>query len=549
MTQLHVALAQLNLTVGDLLGNLEKHRQALHEAKQKQIDIIIFPELSLTGYSPEDLLLRKDFLQAAEDTLQQFIADTKDSDIACFVGHPTLTAKGLYNACSCVRGGEVVACYFKHALPNYGVFDEKRYFVSGHDSCLVTHKGVQLGLIICEDAWQVSPAEAVRAQGAEILIVPNASPFETDKHARRLKAISSRAKENNLPVIYVNLVGGQDEVVFDGGSMIVNQEGMLCQWAGFFNETLFTATLDFSTREIVPTTSIHLPPPEKTIYEGLVQGVRDYVHKNHFEQVYIGVSGGIDSALVFAIALDALGPKYVHPVFMPSRYTAAISKEDVSALTLAAGVSYTTLSIEPAFQAFTTILSSVLKGSSPGATEENIQSRCRGVLLMALANKSNGLVLTTGNRSEIATGYCTLYGDMVGAFNPLKDVPKTLVYQLARYRNTVSPLIPGRILTRAPSAELKANQTDQDTLPPYDILDGILYQYLNRGKNESEIIEAGFDEKVVSQVVALVKNSEYKRHQTAPGTRINLKSFGKDWRYPITNGFASLSEITSGLKL
>jgi NAD+ synthase (glutamine-hydrolysing) len=234
---------------------------------------------------------------------------------------------------------------------------------------------------------------------------------------------------------------------------------------------------------------------------------------------------------------------------MPSRYTAAISKEDVSALTLAAGVSYTTLSIEPAFQAFTTILSSVLKGSSPGATEENIQSRCRGVLLMALANKSNGLVLTTGNRSEIATGYCTLYGDMVGAFNPLKDVPKTLVYQLARYRNTVSPLIPGRILTRAPSAELKANQTDQDTLPPYDILDGILYQYLNRGKNESEIIEAGFDEKVVSQVVALVKNSEYKRHQTAPGTRINLKSFGKDWRYPITNGFASLSEITSGLKL
>ncbi len=532
--KLRIVLAQLNLKVGDIDGNVEKLIQAAHTARDTHLaEIIVFPELSITGYPPEDLLLRKSFIDAANVGLNTF--KNAVQGIHCIVGHPYQTSQGLLNSCSVIHNGTILGRYNKQHLPNYGVFDENRYFVPGNSPCVVNINGIPVGLLICEDLWYPGPPHQAAIQGARLILVPNASPFEVDKHTRRVAALAKYAKSANAPIVYVNNVGGQDELIFDGGSMVVDQTGKLCQHAGFFKETLFPFEVEISSAETtVPTDSFALVDDEKRIYDALVLGVRDYVHKNGFQGVMIGVSGGIDSALTLAIAVDALGKENVTALFMPSRYTASISEESVKELTKNLGLDYQTYSIEPAFSQF---ISTLNLGEKPTLVEENLQSRCRGVILMALSNKTGKLVLTTGNRSEYAVGYTTLYGDTVGALAVLKDIPKTWVYRLTDYRNNLDPIIPQSIVVRPPTAELAPNQKDEDTLPPYGILDKILDLYLNQEQGVSDIIAQGFDAQVVEKVVKLIKNSEYKRRQCPIGIRINHKSFGKDWRYPITNGF------------
>ncbi|SRR5579883_1466653 len=532
---LRIVLAQLNLCVGDIEGNLAKHIQAAQRARDTfSADMIVFPELSLTGYPPEDLLLREAFIQETRKALQAFISEVKD--IYCLVGHPLATKKGLYNACSLIYNNKVIAEYAKQHLPNYGVFDEDRYFIADHQSCVVPVKNIPVGIIICEDAWSPAPIKQAAANGARLILVPNASPFETDKHEERVKILKARAEESHLPILYVNNVGGQDELVFDGGSMMVNEKGDVCKFAGFFKETLLPVDIAINATQIKSDTIV-IPATLERTYQALVVGLRDYIDKNCIPGVLVGASGGIDSALTLTIAVDALGKDRVRGIMMPSRYTADISTLDAVDLIQRLGIQSETISIEPSFKAFLDSLSLSFKGKSADVTEENIQARCRGVILMSLSNKSGWLVLTTGNRSELAVGYCTLYGDMAGGFAVLKDVPKTLVYQLAHYRNQLSAVIPERTLNRAPTAELAANQKDEDSLPPYSVLDKILECYLNHGQSVDDIIAQGFDPEVVRKVVNLVLKSEYKRKQAAIGTHINHKSFGKDWRYPLTNRF------------
>lgn len=536
-SKLKIVLAQLNLKVGDIAGNLKKHKEAAIKARDElSADVIVFPELSLTGYPAEDLLLRKHFIQESNHALQEFTKEIKN--IYCLIGHPQESKHGLHNACSLIFNGEVIATYAKQLLPNYGVFDEARYFISSNKPCFVNIKDIPVGIIICEDVWQSGPAQQAVKAGARLLLIPNASPFETDKHDRRVATLSRCAKETHTPLVYVNNVGGQDELVFDGGSMVVDAQGEVCQLAGFFNETLFPVEMNVSDNTVeVPASAIQLPNYEEKIYSALVLGVRDYVEKNHIKDVIIGVSGGIDSALTVAIAADAIGKERVHAVYMPSRYSADISLEDAQALADAFNIKLDIIPIEPTYKSFLETLAPSFTGKKTDVTEENIQARCRAVILMALSNKFNYLVLTTGNRSELATGYCTLYGDMAGGFAVLKDIPKTVVYQLANYRNTISPVIPERTITRAPTAELAPNQKDEDSLPPYSLLDQILYLYMNEEKSIEEIVALGFDRDIVTKVANLIRRNEYKRRQGAIGPRINHKAFGKDWRYPITNGY------------
>lgn len=532
--KLRIVLAQLNLMVGDINGNLEKHLQAATTARDKSsADIIVFPELSLTGYPPEDLLLRKAFITHAETALQKLMSEVRG--IYCVVSHPLSTPQGLYNACSIIYNGEIIGQYSKQHLPNYGVFDEDRYFVSGDTPCVVSIKDIPVGLVICEDLWFPGPMRKAVEKGARLILSPNASPFEVNKHEQRLQILKDRVAENHVPIIYVNNVGGQDELVFDGGSMMVNEEGNLCEFAGFFNETL--RTVDFDTNTPAESKSNVIPDKEERIYQALVLALRDYVNKNHISGVLVGVSGGIDSALVLTIAVDALGKDRVQATMMPSRYTADISNDDAKTLIDNLGVKSETISIEPVFNSFLASLAPTFAGKKPDVTEENIQARCRAIILMALSNKSGRLVLTTGNRSEIAVGYCTLYGDMAGGFGILKDVPKTLVYDLANYRNRLGAVIPQRTIERPPTAELAPNQKDEDSLPPYSLLDQILEAYLNQGLSIDEMVAQGFDANIVTKVVRLIGKNEYKRRQAAIGPHINHKSFGKDWRYPITNGF------------
>lgn len=535
--KIRIVAAQLNLAVGDINGNLIKMIDAAKTARDTlSADMIVFPELSITGYSPEDLLLRKSFIDEANDALHAFKSAV--DGIYCVVSHPHATSQGLYNSCSVIYDKTIIGRYAKQHLPNYGVFDECRYFVAGNSTCMVTVQGIPVGIVICEDAWFPGPIQQLANQGARLIVSPNASPFETDKHEQRHITLAKRAKAAALPIVYVNCVGGQDDLIFDGGSMVVDATGKICQHAGFFQEKLLPVDIDVSSTEtVVSQADFSLPGEEERAYDALVLGVRDYIEKNQFKGVLVGVSGGIDSALTLAIAVDALGKEKVHAVMLPSRYTSEMSMEDGLALIKNLGVGQDIISIEPAFESFTESLQPIFQDKKLDIVDQNIQSRCRGVIMMALSNQTGKLVLTTGNRSEMAVGFATLYGDMAGGFAVLKDVPKTLVYRLAEKRNQVSPVIPERILTRAPTAELAPNQKDEDSLPPYDVLDKILELYINQEQGVQAMMDQGFPEDVVKKVVKLIHQSEYKRRQSPIGPRIHHKAFGRDRRYPVTSGF------------
>ncbi len=535
--KLRIVMAQLNLTVGDISGNLQKLINAANEARDiHHADLIVYPELSITGYPPEDLLLRRSFLDASNEALNTFKSTV--TNIHCLVSHPYSTAEGLYNSCSLIFNNTILGRYNKQHLPNYGVFDECRYFIPGNSPCVVPINGIPVGIIICEDAWFPGPIQQAANQGARIIVSPNASPFEVEKHEQRHLILAKRAKACELPIVYVNAVGGQDEIIFDGGSMLINQDGTIANHAGFFTENLTAVEIEFnSTDARTINTAPSLFNSHERVYQALVLGVRDYVQKNNFPGALVGVSGGIDSALTLAVAVDALGKENVKAILLPSRYTAEMSVEDGLALANNLGVAHETISIEPSFSTFLASLAPTFAGMKPDITEENLQARCRGVMMMAISNKTGNIVLTTGNRSEMAVGYATLYGDMAGGYAVLKDIPKTLVYNLSRYRNQLSAVIPERIIDRPPTAELAPDQKDEDSLPPYSILDAILEMYLNQEKTIPDIIAQGYDEAVVRKVVTLIHRNEYKRRQSAIGIRINNKAFGRDWRYPVTSRF------------
>lgn len=533
-----VVMAQLDFLVGDIQGNTGKIITAAVDARDRlRADLIVFPELTLTGYPPEDLLLRPGFIRQVDPALQRLCSEIHG--IAVVAGCPLPTPAGLRNAAVVLAGGVIQARYFKQWLPNYSVFDEKRYFVPGDDPVVFEIAGVRVGVTICEDIWLPGPAAQAAEAGAQLLVNLNASPYHTGKGEQRLMALRRRVRECHIPIIYVNLLGGQDELVFDGGSMVVGADGALVQRAPFFVEGLYPVDFTVSATGVEPETGEVAVESglEEGIYQALVLGVRDYVQKNGFPGAVLGLSGGIDSALTLAIAVDALGAERVEAVLMPSRYTAEMSNTDAEQEARALGVKYHIMPIEPTFQVFLEILQPVLAGLPVNSTEENIQARCRGVLLMAISNKTGKLVLTTGNKSETAVGYSTLYGDMAGGFAPIKDVLKTMVYRLAVWRNQQSPVIPQRVIDRPPSAELRPDQTDQDNLPPYDLLDTILHGYVEQDHSVDELVEAGFDRNIVERVAQLVILNEYKRRQAAPGVRITPRAFGRDRRYPITSGF------------
>lgn len=537
--KLRVVLAQLNLTVGDIQGNLNQCIQAANKARDSlKADVIVFPELCLTGYPPEDLLLRKSFLDEAANALQEY--KNTVNNIHSLVSHPYQTSHGLLNSCSLIFNGTILGRYAKQHLPNYGVFDECRYFIPGNSPCVIPINGIPVGLVICEDLWFPGPIQQAANQGARLILSPNASPFEVDKHEQRHMTLAKRAKATQLPIVYVNNVGGQDELVFDGGSMVIDPDGKMSHHAGFFKEMLLPVDIEFSSAETkINIAPVIIPNDEERIYQALVLGVRDYIEKNHFPGVIIGISGGIDSALTLAIAVDALGKERVKGILLPSRYTADISNEDALTLIKNLGVKHEIISIENTFTGFLDSLAPVFTGTKTDITEQNLQSRCRGVIMMAISNKTGDLVLTTGNRSEMAVGYATIYGDMAGGLAVLKDIPKTLVYRLAHYRNQLSSVIPQRIIDRPPTAELAPDQKDEDSLPPYSTLDKILELYLNQELSVEEIIAQGFERDVVTKIVKLIHRSEYKRQQSPIGIRVNHKAFGRDWRYPVTSGFKS----------
>ena len=529
--QLIFALAQLNLWVGDIEGNVEKIIAASVRARDElKADLLACTELSLIGYPPDDLLLRSAMPRCIEDGVQRLLREV--SGITLVVGLPEYSGGSLYNAAYVIRDGAIVARYRKQHLPNYGVFDERRHFRPGHAPCVFELGGRKIGITICEDIWVPQPAAQARDAGAELLVNLNASPFHIGKTAERRRTLDSRVAETGLPVLYVNGVGGQDDVVFDGDSMALRADGSLAFSAPLFEEGLYPVRWDGGRVE--GSLRDESGPPEAVVYRALVQSVRDYVNRNGFPGALIGLSGGIDSALVAAIAADALGPERVWGVSMPSRYTASMSNDDARLQAERQGIRYSVLPIEAAFEAFNATLAETFAGRAVDLTEENLQSRSRGMLLMALSNKFGNVVLTTGNKSEMAVGYATLYGDMCGGFAPIKDVYKTLVFQLARYRNTISPVIPERVITRPPSAELRPDQKDSDSLPPYEVLDPILEAYVERQLSIPEIVALGFEEAVVKRVASLVRRSEYKRRQAPPGPKVTRCAFGRERRYPIT---------------
>ena len=553
-----MALVQFNAQVGDLAGNARRIAELARAAHAQGARLVVTPELALTGYPPEDLLLRPAFMRACDEALAACAAALADlPDLQVVVGHPrlldaqgdvrtrSLEVQRRVNAASLLCGGGVFGTYAKRELPNYQVFDEKRYFVSGRDAGfgpLVIDAGdLRVGLLICEDAWFTEPAVAAKSAGAQALVVINASPFHLGKAEEREQRMAERARACGLPVLYAHLVGGQDEVVFDGASFAVDAGGVVRARAASFAEETLLVTLDADRSVTGPVAP--MPSLEAQAWGALVTGVRDYLGKNGFPGAIIGLSGGIDSALVLAIAVDALGADKVRAVMMPSPYTADISWIDARDMAKRLGVRYDEIGITPIFEAFKAGLAKEFEGLPEDATEENIQARIRGTLLMALSNKSGRIVLTTGNKSEMATGYCTLYGDMAGGFAVIKDVAKTLVYRLARWRNDEAraagrePPIPERIITRPPSAELRPDQTDQDSLPPYDVLDAILARYMEQDQGVEEIVAAGYAPADVERVTRLIKLNEYKRRQAPVGIRITHRSFGKDWRYPITSKF------------
>jgi NAD+ synthase (glutamine-hydrolysing) len=528
-----LAIAQINCTVGDLAGNAAKILDYAARAKQQGATLMLTPELGLCGYPAEDLLLRDGFYRACDTALLELARQVHG--ITVIVGHPHAVGEDRYNAASVLRNGEVIATYFKHSLPNHSVFDEERYFQHGTQPCVFEMEGIKFGVNICADVWEVQAAQQARQAGAQVLLVLNASPYHLDKHLSRYDAIRDRIGENKIAVVYANLLGGQDELVFDGGSFVMDEQGALTHRWPAFEEVL--GFVEISDGKLVPGEQIEVPSQEVAIYRALCLGVKDYIEKNRFPGVLLGLSGGIDSALTLAVAVDALGAERVRTVMMPSPYTAQMSLDDAQEMARILGVRYDVLDIKPAFDAYLATLNRQFEGLPPDATEENIQARIRGNLLMALSNKTGALVLTTGNKSEMTVGYCTLYGDMAGGFAVLKDVSKTWVYRLSNYRNSLGRVIPERIITRAPSAELKPDQTDQDSLPPYDVLDGIMACYVEKNQSIAEIVAQGYAEADVRRVVKLIRVNEYKRRQAPVGVRITDRGFGKDWRYPITAGY------------
>ncbi|MFA5984598.1 MAG: NAD+ synthase [Methylococcaceae bacterium] len=531
---LKIAIAQLNLRVGDINANATKIISSANYAKdQLNADLVLFTELSLTGYPPEDLLLRSDFIRQSEQALAQIARQTIGIDVV--LGLPEQDNGKLYNCAAVLRNGSVIARYRKNALPNYGVFDEKRYFSEGHQTCLINVKGILIALTICEDVWQTGILANNKLAGAELVLTLNASPFHAGKIHQREAVIVNQARALQLPVVYANQVGGQDELVFDGASFVVDPSGDIAFRAEEFKEQISAIT--FEGNQPIKSTCAPLYLPIVSEYQALVLGIKDYVHKNGFQGAILGLSGGIDSALVSALAVDALGADQVEAVLLPSRYTLSMSLDDAIEQAEALGINYRTIPIEPAVKAFTAMLASAFADTAKDTTEENIQARCRGVVLMALSNKQGKLLLTTGNKSEMSVGYATLYGDMAGGFAPIKDVPKLLVYKLAHYRNSLSQVIPERVLTRAPSAELAPNQRDDDSLPPYDALDPILERYVELDQSAEEIIAAGFKPEHVIRAIQLVDRSEYKRRQSPPGIKITHKAYGRDRRFPVTSGY------------
>jgi len=526
-----IALAQINSFVGDIENNSNLIIKRAKEASIRGAELFITPELSICGYPPEDLVLREDFLDACSKALKK-IAKAMPS-IKMIVGHPLKKGSKIYNAASLLFNGKIQGTYFKQTLPNYGVFDENRYFEPGEKEFIFTHKGLKIGLLICEDAWSVSPGKLLKKKSVDGIIVINASPYEIEKSDTRIKVIAKLAQETKSTVIYLNAIGGQDELIFDGGSFVVNKDAKLLHQSSFFKEE--TAVISIFSKTITKYNHYKTSySKEAHLYEALKLALKDYVVKNNFKNLFIGLSGGIDSALVLALAYDTFDKKNITAVMMPSEFTAKISITESRRMIKNTGVNYKEISIQSIYKLFRKTLSNEFKNKPFDATEENLQARIRGVLLMALSNKFNGLVISTSNKSETAVGYSTLYGDMVGGFALLKDVPKTWVYRLAHYRNSISTIIPNEIIKRLPTAELRPNQLDQNSLPKYEILDKIIELYIEKDLDISSIVKKGFSSKNVNQVVKLINNNEFKRAQSPIGPKITHRAFGKDRRYPIT---------------
>jgi NAD+ synthase (glutamine-hydrolysing) len=536
---LKIALAQLDFLVGDVRGNAAKVIASARRARRELgADLVLYPELTLSGYPPEDLLFHRGFRRQVEAGLGQLRAELGDARV--LVGFPEYAGAGIYNSAALIRGGEIAAIHRKAELPNYKVFDEKRYFHAGNQPTVADCQGIRTGLLVCEDIWEPPAVQLAHSDGAQLLVVINASPYEIHKQREREEVARARVREVGLPLAYVNLVGGQDELVFDGNSFVMDAAGEVVLRAPPFEEGTWVAEFTRDTRgRVVPIPGTVSPElsDEASVYRALVLGVREYVEKHGFPGVVMGLSGGVDSALTLAIAVDALGRERVQAVMMPSRYTSSMSLEDAREQAQLLGVRYSVLSIEGMFETTLATLKEEFAGRPADATEENIQSRCRMVLLMALSNKTSRMLLTTGNKSEMAVGYATLYGDMAGGFAPIKDCSKLLVYRLANYRNSLGRVIPARAIEREPSAELRAGQKDSDALPPYEVLDPILEAFIEEDLSVDEIEARGFDRATIGRVLDLVKRNEYKRRQAPPGVRVSRRAFGRDWRYPITSGY------------
>ena len=536
--KISIVLAQLDLAVGDISGNTKLIIDSCEKAKnQHNADLIIFPELSISGYPPEDLLLHSGFKRRINDALNSIKDEV--AGISALIGFPDYSDDSIYNACAVFRDKEEIVKYRKEALPNYSVFDEKRYFTSDEQPTVFELKGKKIGINICEDIWHKSAAMKAKESGAEIIIVINGSPYEKDGQSKRENIVKQRALQTDLPIVYLNMIGGQDELVFDGASFVMSKNGEIKYRATSFEESMDLFEFDLINNECIPiksNISSKLSEAE-SVYKALVRGTKDYIEKHKFSGVVMGLSGGIDSALTLSIACDAIGSDKVRAVMMPYLFTSAMSLEDAQCQADTLNIKYDILPISSLYDSTVDLLQPIFLNSEKDSTEENIQSRARGLLLMAISNKTGSMLLTTGNKSEMAVGYATLYGDMAGGFAPIKDCTKTMVKKLAKYRNTISEVIPNRVIEREPSAELRENQHDSDSLPPYDVLDPILEAFIEEDLSVEEIVERGFERETVTSILEMVKRNEYKRRQAPPGVRISNRAFGRDWRYPITSGY------------
>ena len=543
LRKLRCVLAQLNLVVGDVEGNTSAIIAAANRARDEMsADVVMVPELAVSGYPPEDLLFHSGMRSQVARSIGRLKAEVRG--ITLIAGYPEYDGRHIFNSALVVRDGAVLANHRKACLPNYRVFDEKRYFTPGTKPTVVDLNGIKAGILVCEDVWEPEPAGQARGAGAEVLLVINASPYEVNKQTQReLEVAGPRVAETGIPLVFVNLIGGQDELMFDGNSFVMDAHGQVTMRAPAFDQGIYPVDLmrgDDGLVRPLPGNIAVIQGEEESVYGALVQGTRDYVDKHRFPGVVLGLSGGVDSALTLCIAVDALGADRVHSVAMPSRYTSQMSKDDAAEQASWLNVKHSEISIEGMFEATLTALKDEFAGRSADTTEENIQSRCRGLLLMAISNKTGRMLLTTGNKSEMAVGYATLYGDMAGGFAPIKDCSKLLVYRLCAWRNAISRVIPARVIQRPPSAELRPDQKDTDSLPPYEILDPILEAFIEEDLSVDQITARGFDRKVVGRILDLVKRNEYKRRQAPPGVRVSGRAFGRDWRYPITNGYKTL---------